>query len=55
MVSKTIKKRVVEKSNYRIYLRKAQEFYETMHQSRQNIHKIEKDLGLIPWKGSKWR
>jgi len=48
VVPKKIKKRVIEKSNYRIYLQKAEEFYETMHQSKQNIHKIEKDLGLIP-------
>ena len=34
MVPKRIKKRVIEKSNYRIYLQKAKEFYETMHQAK---------------------
>jgi len=34
VVPRRIKKRVVEKNNYRIYLRKAQEFYETMYQAR---------------------
>ena len=34
MVPKRIKKRLIEKSNYRIYLQKAKEFYETMHQAK---------------------
>ena len=34
MVPKRVKKRVIEKSNYRIYLQKAKEFYETMYQAK---------------------
>ena len=34
MVPKRIKKRVIDKSNYRIYLQKAREFYETMHRAK---------------------
>ena len=34
MVPKRARKRVIEKSNYRIYLQKAEEFYETMHQAK---------------------
>ena len=34
MVPKRIRKRVIERSNYRIYLQKAEEFYETMHQAK---------------------
>ena len=34
MVPKRIKKRVIEKGNYRIYSQKAEEFYETMHQAK---------------------
>ena len=34
MVPKRAKKRAIEKSNYRIYLQKAKEFYETMYQAK---------------------
>jgi len=34
VVPKRARKRVIEKSNYRIYLQKAKEFYETMHQAK---------------------